>query len=376
MSKEHTVTEQEPAPNTPNAAERFGNDMRLDDHSVSAKIAGYPEPIREPIMWLAAYMRERCNGRKDVLVDQLRNRGFKSSEYTENYFYRVLTGRYFQADPRRPGKVLGSVKNLEQVIDSLRAGALLHDRAGRAAFVETSTWSTIRDYIDMKRSPESVCKFGVIIGPTGAQKTECVKHYCRLNNHGACVHLEAPEKPSVTQFLTDLTSRYGNSARSHADVKKRDIARCVTDKRMIAIDNVQRLYRKGAGGDQPIFNYLQKLQDDTGCTIILMFAAIESSFLTRGIEEGYFEQFEGRAGGVDQFLVLDDYAPREDVAAFAEAYGLRTKEACDYLEALSRKRGRIRIMCDALQRAKMLANARGEKLHIDHVREVRGEAVK
>ena len=359
-----------------NAAERFGNDMRLDDATVAAKIAAYPDEITEPIMWLAAYLRERCNGRRDVLVDQLRKRGFKNSQYTENYFYRVLTGRYFQPDPRRAGKLLGSVKNLTQVIDALRANVALHERAGRAPFVETSTWETIRDYIDTKRAPGCVCKFGVIIGPTGAQKTECVKHYCHLNNHGACVHLEAPEKPSVTQFLTDLTTRYGNSARAHADVKKRDIARCVTDRRMIAIDNVQRLYRKGAGGDQPIFNYLQKLQDDTGCTIILMFASIESEFLTKGIEEGYFEQFEGRAGGVDQFLVLDEYAPREDIAAFAESYGLRTKDATDYLEKLSKKRGRIRIMCDSLQRGKMLANARGEKMHIDHVREVRGEAVK
>jgi hypothetical protein len=67
--------------------------------------------------------------------------------------------------------------------------------------------------------------------------------------------------------------------------KKVEIARCVNDKTTIFADNVQRLYRPGMGGDQPIFNYLQKLQDDTGCTVILIFANIFSGFLTQGLEE-------------------------------------------------------------------------------------------
>jgi DNA transposition AAA+ family ATPase len=355
--------------------EKQHTDMRLDDATVAAKIQRYPEAVQEPVAWLAAYVRERCSSRRDVLVDQVKKRGFKGSTFSENYFYRVLTGRYFQPDPGRPGKVLGSVQNLLQVIDALRANVLLHERAGKPPFVETSTWHMMRDFFDGKRAPESVCKFGVIIGPTGGQKTECAKHYCHLNNHGACVHLEAPERPSIATFLNDLTARYGNSTHVNSAQRKSDIANCVTDKKMIVVDNVQRLYVPGRGGDQPIFNYLQKLQDDSGCTIILMFAAIGSDFLTRGMEQGYFEQFEGRAGGRDQFLVMDDYAPREDVEAFASAYGLRGGETITYLEKLSRKPGRIRILCDSLQLAKRLADSRQERMTLSHVREVRGEVV-
>lgn len=355
--------------------EKQHTDMRLDDATVAAKISRYPEAVQEPVAWLAAYVRERCASRRDVLVDQVRKRGFKGSTFSENYFYRVLTGRYFQPDPTRGGKVLGSVANLLQVIDALRANVLLHERAGKPPFVETSTWLSLQDFFDAKRAPESVCKFGVIIGPTGGQKTECAKHYCHLNNHGMCVHIEAPPRPSISEFLHDFTARYGNSVSVNPAKMRRDIANSVTDKKMIVVDNVQRLYKAGHGGDQPIFNYLQKLQDDTGCTVILMFAAIGSDFLTRGLEQGYFEQFEGRAGGREQFLVMNDFAPREDVEAFASAYGLRGAEAVGYLEKLSRRPGRIRILCDSLQLAKRLADSRGEKLTLGHVREVRGEAV-
>lgn len=351
---------------------RTQNDMRLDDASVAAKIQNYPPEIIEPVMWLAAFTREVCGGRRDVLIDRVAKLGFKKLP-SDNFFYRVLTGRYFQ---EVNGRRAGSADNLAQIIDKLRAGVILSARAGRTPFVETSTYRDIRDLIDAKRAPEAVCKFGVIIGPTGGQKTESAKHYCHLNNHGACVHLEAPETPSIGQFLTDLAGCYGHSKWAAAAIKKRNIAASVNDRKLIIVDNVQRLYIPGRGGNQPIFNYLQKLQDDTRCAVILMFAADRADFLTRGLEQGYFEQFEGRAGGRDQFLILDEYTPREDLKEIAAAYKLPTTAATiDYLETLSRKAGRVRILFDSLQRAKREATARKCAMSVDLIREVRGEVL-
>ncbi len=352
---------------------RTQNDARLDDATVSGKIQNYPGEIIEPVMWLAAYMRERCAGRFDILTERARQLGFNKT--TDNYFYRVLTGRYFTRDGN--GKVAGSVENLAQLIDKLRAGVQLAERAGKTPFIETDTYRLIRDLFDQKRAPETVCKFGVIIGPTGGQKTESAKHYCHLNNHGKCVHIEAPETPSLGTFLTDLACRYGHTVWASSAIHKRNIAASVNDRKLIVVDNVQRLHLPSRKGNQPIFSYLQKLQDDTGCAVILMFAADRAGFLTEGLEQGYFEQFEGRAGGREKFLVLDDWTPREDLVQIASAYGLSTgKDTIDYLEALSRKKGRIRILFDALQEAQREAKARKCDLTLTLIREVRGEVVK
>lgn len=349
---------------------RTKNDMRLDDPTVAAKIQNYPPEIVEPVMWLAAFTREVCSGRRDVLKDRINKLGFKVKE---NYLYQVLTGRYFAV---KDGKVSGSVDNLAQIIDKLRTGVLLATRAGKTPFIETSTFRRISDLFDRVRAPETVCKFAVIIGPTGGQKTESAKRYCHLNNHGKCVHLEAPETPTLGTFLTDLAAKYGHSKWANAEIKKRNISDSVNDKKLIVIDNVQRLYIPGRGGNQPIFNYVQKLQDDKGCAIALMFASDTADFLTRGLEAGYFEQFEGRAGGRDRFLVLDEYTPRSDLKEIAAAYELPTDAATiDYLEMLSRKPGRIRILFDSLQEAKREAKAKEVPMTAALIREVRGEVV-
>lgn len=354
---------------------RTQNDMRLDVASITAKTANYPEEIQEPVQWLAGYVREHCSGRLDLLLERVKHHGH--AEVTKNYFYKVLTGRYFTIG--EGGRRAGSVANLAQIIDHLRAGVLLAERAGKTPFIETETYFRIRDLFDLKRAPETVCKFAVIIGPTGGQKTESAKHYCHLNNSGKCVHVEAPERPTLGTFLTDLAARYGHSPWSNSEIKKRKIASSVDDRKLIVVDNVQRLYLPGAGGNQPIFSYLQKLQDDTGCAVALMFAEDRADFLLKGLEQGYFEQFEGRAGGRRNFLVLDKYTPREDLIAIATAYGvagqLAKKDAPEiaYLEKLSREPGRIRILFDALQRARREADRRKLPLTIDLIREVRGE---
>lgn len=345
------------------------NPMRLDDVSVSARIQNYPDEIKEPVLWLAAFVREHCKGRRDVLLDRIKGLGFKVSD---NYLYQVLTGRYFTRQD--DGSFSGSVDNLAQIIDKLRAGVLLADMAGKIPFIQTGTYRRIRDLFDRIRSPEAVCKFGVIIGPTGGQKTASGKHYCHLNNHGRCVHLESPSTPTLSEFVTDLAAKYGHSKWQKAGTMKLNIAGSVNDRKLIVVDNVQRLYIPGRGGNQPVFNYLQKLQDDSGCAIGLMFASDTADFLTRGLEQGYFEQFEGRAGGRDRFLVLDEYTPREDLKEIAEGYDLSTDAATiDYLETLSRKPGRCRILFDSLQEAKREAKARDIPMTAELIREVRGE---
>ena len=360
-----TTEPKPPAKSTP-ATNGF---FKLDDATIATQTAHYPEEAKAAVLWIAGFLRERCSGRRDVLVDMLRGHGFKT---TDNYWYRILSGRYFEQG--EDGKLVGSVANLVQCVDQLRSGVVLQQRSGRMPFVETGTYQRISNYISLKRAPEGVCKFGVIIGPTGGQKTECAKHYCFLNNHGTCVHLEAPFRGSFGEFIQDLGARYGIAKSRSSYMRIDDITRNVNDKKTIIVDNVQRLYKRGAGGDQPIFNFLQKLQDDTRCTVILMFAELGAEFLTEGLEQGFFEQFEGRAGGRKGFLVLDDWTPREDIKQIAQACGIADAESeavIKYLEQLSRQPGRVRILFDAIQQGKRLAEVRKQPFTVAHIKEAR-----
>lgn len=340
----------------------------LDDKTIEANTAHYSEKVHEPILWAAAYCRERCNGLIPILVERCKKLKFNITCET---WERIFTGKYFV---KKEGKIGGSIDNFLRTVEELRKNDRLAWRAGRMPFIETPTWHDIEQFITRKRQPGRVNKFGAIIGPTGSQKSESFKHYCVLNNHAACKHIEAPEKPSLGQFITELAFTYG-IARGQTTRKKIDgIVETVNEHKTIIIDNVQRLYMPDREGNQPLFNFCQKLQDDTGCTIIFSWTPDFTDILSRGKSRGYFEQFVGRMGGLNRNLVLPDYATREDILCIAEACGLKdAAKHIEYLEKITREPGRIRILFEDLQDAMQLAAADGQDLTITHIRQARGE---
>ena len=345
--------------------------LRLDDKTVEAKTEAYPQEAREHARWLAGFVRERCARQLSVLVENVKKLGFKS-DYS--YWHKILTGKYFGPDPDRPGKTVGSVSNFVQIMEELRKGVRLNEQAGRPPFIETPTWDMINDFVTMKRQPGRVNKFGGIVGPTGSQKSACFREYQSRNNHGKVVHIEAPERPRMGQFLTDLARAYGESATKTGEKKISAITEAVNETKCIIVDNVQRLYKDNRGGDQPIFNFLQKLQDDTGCTIIFSYTPDFTRVLSSGADRGYFEQFIGRMGGLKKVLALPDFAPAEDLLCIARAYKLKDAEKhVKYLDSMVRQPGRIRAFFEDLQDAKAEAVAAKEELTIAHLKMVRGE---
>lgn len=371
MTKNNAQLEPTTTPVAP--TKRGGNLLRLDDDAITKVIQAYPTEVHDDVLWLAVYVRERCNRQLSVLEGIA---GKLKVSLRENLTYKIFTGRYFIADPQRPGRLIGSVPNFQQAVAKLRKEFRVEQSTGKIVFIETPTWQRVSDYIDVRRAPDRVCKFGVIIGPTGSQKTASLREYCTRNNHGTCVHIEAPHTPSITQFITDLAARYGASIWSNQENKLRTIYGAVTSKRTIVVDNVQRLYVKRRGGDQPIFSFLQKLQDETGCTVILSFTPEFEKVLTDDLDKGYFEQFEGRVGGRKHFLRLEPLAERDDVLAIAAGFGLtiaKTGADIEYLESLAHSKGLIRILFNALQEGQQLAKASDETFTIEHVRAARGE---
>ena len=358
---------------TPAAPEKQqGYTLRLDDGAMQHIISGLPTEVQDDVMWLAIYLRERCNRQLSVLEGVTTKLGFST---TASVFYKILTGRYFKPDPKRKGKLIGSIPNFQQVVAKLRSHFRIEQVTGKIPFIETPTWETIENYITVRRAPDRICKFGLIIGPTGAQKSESFREYVRRNNHGKCVHLETPHRGSMTQFITDLAAKYGTSVWSNQANKLAQIYESVDRSRTIIVDNVQRLYDAKAGGDQPVFNFLQKLQDDKDCTVILSITPDFEKMMTMEMDRGYFEQFEGRCGGRGAFLRLAEKASREDVLAICDGFALEFDRQKDigFLEKLAHAPGRIRILFAALQDAQALAKDEEKPLNISHVREVRGE---
>lgn len=342
----------------------------LDDFTLTKRALHLPESMRLGFAWLGAYLREDCMRDIDILASRMKDAGVNHDKTT---WSRVLRGRWDRDGFGNPTPPIISEEKFLRAVDLLRKHEERRQMAGRVPFVPTSTAKTVLNLIELKRAPEMVCKFGVVVGETGSGKTATFIEYRRQYPTSVAV-IEAPAMPTMTMFLSDLAASYGCSRVLSYSRKISAITLAVDRSKVIIVDNVQRLFQPKMEGNQPIFNFLQKLQEDSGCTIILSFTPTFERTFTEGTSRGYFEQFEGRAGGRRNFLRLPPYPPESDVVQIAEAFGIRdAAEHVEYLVRISREPGRIRRLFDDLQAARRKAEREKKALCIEHVRWARDE---
>lgn len=324
-------------------------------------IAHYPEAIRIRVNWLQGFFLDYCRGNKASLRVIAEKAGWDKSE---EYFYNLLNGYYFRSETNKWKEGGKAWSEFFEIHEAVRRYADQAERQGRMLFIQTPTYRCIEEFITARRALNAVCKIGGIRGATGAQKSACLAEYARINNHRAVIHLEAPAKPSIGVLQRKIADRYnitGGKLNYHA-TREAALRENINETRCIIIDNSQRLYIDGKGSDQPCFNWLLELQEDTRCTLILSFTTDFTDTLTAGRAKGYFEQFIGRMGGMEDVLKLPDYAPAADLRVIARAFDLEPgATAMEYLHRWSRMPGRIRIVFARLQRAQEFAKADGAK---------------
>lgn len=365
-------------PNTPTPPERAKDiAIRYDDLTLQRHAASYPEELREPFMWFGWFVREKCSGQLDILVDRAGRLGIDTDKTT---WSKIFRGKYDQDGDGNKMTPCLALKKLLRYIEQFRETDRLADLAGKIPFVWTPTARTIEAFIDSKRALERVNKIGVVVGFTGSQKTASFKEYCRLHNHGTCVWMEMPENGSMKEFVVTLATKYGGARRDSYEGARSRVMETLMPKagavpRTIVVDNAQAGYRDKHGAEQPVFNFIRRMGDETGATFILSFTPeFHNKLRTEQGLQSYFEQFEGRAGGSRGFLVLPEYASEEDVQAIAESFKLRDVEKhLAELVKIARERGRIRRLFEDLQQAKIDAEADGKALTINYVRAARGE---
>lgn len=344
---------------------------KFDERSIEDHALHLPEEMRESFRWLAVFCREECNRDIHRLTDRFKLVGVYHDSTTWSKILRGFWQRDKNGDPL-PNPVISQEKFLT-AIEALRSNVRAEALRGKVPFVETTTARSMIDFMELKCAPDRVNKFGVIVGPTGGQKTATFKEFVRRRNHGNTRWVEAPENGLLSDLLAQLNVMFGYSDRCTPGRKRAILFSVIKDHHCLIIDNTQDLYRQGSQ-EQPAFSFLRRLQEVTGCTIILSITTDFERTLMAGLIKGYFEQFEGRSGGRRKWLRLPEYAPEDDVLAIAQAFGLQeAKKHLKELIQISREPGRIRRLFEDLQEGKLLANAAKAKFTIEHLREARGE---
>jgi hypothetical protein len=323
---------------------------------LEAGIAHYPDRIRTEVTYLQGFYLDHCRNNLESLRATCAKLGADKSRV---YFANLIGGQYFRADSNKWQEGGKAWSEFLEMMAALRRHAVLIARTGQLQFVQTPTYHCIANFITAMRAPSAVCRIGGIIAPTGGQTSASFKFYRDLNNHGTCIHVEAPASGRLSALRAKILDAYHVSGCKIERRGELEIRAQVNESRTVIIDNAQVLYSKSHGTNQPCFNWIRELYDDKRPTFILKFTEEFLSDMTGELAKGYFEQFIGRMGGIKNLLRLPDYAPDGDLQCIADAFKLAPSSVADYLTPWSRETGRIRIVFDRLQRAQEFAKIEG-----------------
>jgi len=347
----------------------------LDAFTLEQRAGQLPAAMRGPFVWLGTYFRDDCDRDLDRLYSRFKALGFDHDKTT---WSKILRGLWkWNASGTELASPCLSEEKFLKAVTGLQNDARIKELGGRVPIVLTPTVRRIHTYIDLKRAPDRVNKLGLIIGETGTQKTAACNEYLRLNNRGSdlVTRVDSPPKSSLGKFVRTLGRAYGFSAREPLARLENQLEGVINEKRILIVENIQRLYDERVQATrQPVFSYLQKLQEDSRCTLIFTLTPSFEKTMLLEQHRGFFEQFDGRAGGRKNFLRLDEYPTAGDVLPIARAFKL---EAADKhvkeLVALARQPGRIRTFFEVLQNAKIAAGE--DKFTLHHIREELGTKV-
>src|SRR4051812_39288844 len=123
-----TATDTAPGSN-PSQVTKGGNSDTFDRLTIKkdlgqfeGKIGHYPEEVKDDVTFIYSLNLAEFSGQYAQLANIVRTQG--RLNYSDQYFYQLLSGEYFRPDPKKPGAVLGSVDNLREVAGWLRNWAL------------------------------------------------------------------------------------------------------------------------------------------------------------------------------------------------------------------------------------------------------------
>lgn len=346
--------------------------IRWDDNSIGREAATLPAEYAEDYRWFKCFTRDECAKDSDVLTRRMLKLG---ADIDKTTWSKVIRGRLVvdnRGEPR-PNPVI-NLDRFSQLVSAARDNVRLEQIEGRIGWVQTRVADGMFRYFLLKWAKGCVNKFGIVIGATGSSKSATAREFARQNNHGLCIHVECPETGGMSELISRIAVRYGIGSKRSAAAKKAAIFEQVTARNMIIVDNAQELWVANGGSEQPKFSFLRRLQDETGCTIILLITPTFERTLRDQMMESYFEQFIGRTGGPSTWHRLPAYPPEEDCVAIAKSLGL--VDAAKHAKALAKiasRPGRIRILFDVLQEGKSMAAEAKQKFTFDFLPKMEGE---
>ena len=182
---------------------------KFDERTIEDHALHLPEEMRDAYRWLATFTREECNQDIHRLTERFKIVGVYHDTTT---WSKILRGFWNRNKDRNPlaNPVISQEKFLTSV-EALRTNVRRSPLRGKIPFVETSTASSIMDFIVEVR-PRSREQIRRDRRSHRRTKTATFKEFTRRRNHGSTRWVK-PREWSVGDLLAQLSVTFGYSDR-------------------------------------------------------------------------------------------------------------------------------------------------------------------
>ncbi|HYE32712.1 MAG TPA: AAA family ATPase [Methylomirabilota bacterium] len=330
------------------AAQRFS----VPGDIVQRVTADLPEEQRTAIRWLHGYAREKNLGYQEIGAKLKRG---ENKTYDGNTVYRILNGLH-EAKLDRFCEAVESLRRLEES----RSG--IH----RTDFIETDTTRKMFKVFDAALTHN---RFVWIIGASHIGKTEGSLHYKRTHNHGQTKYVRTPAHGRFRRFIECLAKAAGIGLGPTTAHMCRRILDSFDEHMLLIVDEAHQFFN-GLGGSNTRFpeglEFIRELHDTTRCGVAIVATDVFTTESMVGKFNKDLKQFSNRKIAT---LRLPDFPTREDLNAFAAAYGLEPATG-EFLALQNEvvKAESLGAWNTLLQASSKLASNSREKLQWKHVK--------
>jgi DNA transposition AAA+ family ATPase len=214
----------------------------------------------------------------------------------------------------------GNWEKVCEAIEKAKADIELSDerrKYGEAGFVETTISRAIFEVCEATRMNQEISQ---VWGESQTGKSEALKRYTQLNNHGRTRYIELESGMSHQGFLRYVAEACNAPLTGDVCTLKRAIKNAITENTLLIFDEIHKpLLASGPSTKIKIMDSIRDLNDKVKCGIILCGTNTLRTEFTVGSIKDVLKQMDKR--GVIK-CKCPDVLPVSDVWSFAASYGL------------------------------------------------------
>lgn len=283
-----------------------GKRHNISGERVKEAIKDLPEADQADIWWFSQYCHTYNLGKaqKGGLLKKPNGLDFYSADSID----QLLGG----------GRIRRK-ETIEPILEAIRTFRKLEDaRADQitSGFIETRLFKVIEERC-LKALRRQRIMF--IFGDSQIGKSRCLVEVQRRHNHGQTIYVETPSTGSLSSFLKEL-AKILNIPTSGKTAISESIIKTFDSRMLLIVDEAHRalIARKNSGGSA-VINFLPELYNKAGCGIVISMTNEGRDELLNGHHKKTYEQIWRRRIAP---LQLPNVTPADDLALFAQAYGL------------------------------------------------------